>query len=156
MEEDTVFLEFNPFRRLGDDPFEDIESHYYIVNTDRKHGIDTEKEMLEERKAAAYYSTKESIKTISIGDTVFLYASEVGIIAGGIAKAGFKKKDRNKDRDAEYYIELKNFHMCDEAIQPSEIHEMTQVNYRFMKTCFSISEDSGKILWNELLERSSK
>ncbi len=155
MEKNAIYFEFNPFRRLGDDPFEDIESDYFIVNTDRAHGKDTEREMLEEKKAAAYYSTKKTMKRIRTGDTVFLYASEVGIIAGGVAKSGFKKKDRNNDRNAEYYVDLKNFHICDEAIKPSEIREMTQVNYRFMQTCFSISEESGKALWTELLERSS-
>jgi len=154
-EKDVVYLEFNPFRRIGDDPFEDIESSYFIVNTNRKHMPEVEEEMLTEMKAAAYYETKEAMKRIAQGDKVFLYASEVGIIAGGVAKSGFKKKDRKKHRNAEYYVELRNFHTCDEAITAASIREMTGYYYRFMRTCFRVTEDSGRILWAELLERSS-
>lgn len=154
-EDGSLYLEFNPFRRTIDNPFEDIESRYFIVNTNRAYIREAEAEMLEEKKAAAYYSSKETIMRIQPGDRVFLYGNEDGIIAGGAVKSQFKKKDRRGDRDAEYFVNLKSFRRCNPPMSASEIHHITDVQYPFMHTCMQITDKSGELLWKELVRRSA-
>jgi hypothetical protein len=36
---------------------------------------------------------------------------------------------------------------------PSDIQNITGVNYRLMKTCFAIDEESGSKIWEEISRR---
>jgi len=153
-----LYLEFNTFR-TKDDPFEDIEEGYFIVNTNISHSKKDDRNMLKEKKAAAFFDPwKKSIARIQPGDRVFLYRSGSGIIAGGIAKGRFKRKayhDNPKYADEEYYVELKNFALCSPPLTPSDINKITGINYRFMKTCFAIDKMSGSKIWKEISKREN-
>lgn len=155
--EKELFIEFNTFR-TNDDPFEDIEEGYYIVNTNIANDKQDEHDMLTNGKAAAYFDPwKQTIKRIQQGDRVFLYSSGTGIIARGIANSRYKRKDYHDNpehKDEEYYIELKNFAKCSNPLSASEIVKITGVNFRFMKTCFAIDKESGIKIWNEATKRS--
>jgi len=155
-EKNELYLEFNTFR-MRDDPFEDIEEGYYIVNTNIAHSKKDDEDMLREHKVAAFFDPwKNAIKRIQPGDRVFLYRSGTGIIARGIAKGRYKKKayhDIHKYADEEYYVELKNFIICKSPLTPSDIQNLTRVNYRFMKTCFAIDKESGSKIWEEISKR---
>jgi len=113
--------------------------------------------LLTEKKAAAYFDPwKQAIKRIQLGDRVFLYRSGTGIVARGIAKSRYKKKDYHnnpKDKDEEYYVELKGFNKCSHPLTASDIVNITGVNYRFMKTCFAIDRESGIKIWDEIAHR---
>ena len=155
-----LYLELNTFR-TKDDPFEDIEEGYFIVNTNTKYDKRDEKDMLSEKKAAAYFDPwKKSIKRIQSGDRVFLYSSGgIGIIARGIAKGRYKRKayhDNPKDADEEYYVELKKFLKCKTPLKPSEIKDITGIDYRFMKTCFAVDRSSGNKIWKKISEKELK
>jgi len=151
-----LFLEFNTFR-MKDDPFEDIEEGYFIVNTNISHGKEDDEDMLKGKKAAAFFDPwKKSIRRINPGDKVFLYRSGEGIVARGIAKDRYKKKAYHDDpdyADEEYYVELKDFSLCSPPLTPSEINEKTGIDYRFMKTCFAIDKESGEKIWREISRR---
>ena len=151
-----LYLEFNTFR-MKDDPFEDIEEGYFIVNTNITNSKRDDRDMLKERKAAAFFNPwKKSIKRIQPGDRVFLYRSGTGIVAKGIAKGRYKKKayhDNPEDADEEYYVELKKFITCKSPLTPSNIQNITGINYRFMKTCFAIDKESGNKIWKEISRR---
>lgn len=151
-----LYLEFNTFR-TRDDPFEDIEEGYFVVNTNISNNKRDDKEMLTQKKAAAFFDPwKQAIKRIQPEDRVFLYRSGEGIVAKGIAKSKYKKKDYHdnpKHPDEEYYVELKNFLICAHPLPASEIVTLTGVNYRFMKTCFAIDRESGKKMWDEISRR---
>lgn len=153
-----LYLEFNTFR-TKDDPFEDIEEGYFIVNTNYSHSKKDDRDMLKGKKAAAFFDPwKKSIKRIQPGDRVFLYRSGTGVVARGMSKSRYKKKayhDNPKDADEEYYVELKNFLVCESPLTPSEIVDMTGINYRFMKTCFAIRKDSGAKIWKEISRREN-
>lgn len=155
----VLYLEFNPFRGMEDNPFEDIESNYYVVNTNQAWNKANEREMLKERKAAAYYSDKETVRRIQYKDRVFLYSSGKGIIAGGIAKSKHKIRDYKGDSDVEYYVELGSFHQCDPPISPSEIRELirrfNKCECNFRPTCWFVPNESGREIWKELVKRSS-
>lgn len=151
-----LYLEFNTFR-TRDDPFEDIEEGYFVVNTNISNDKRDDKEMLMQKKAAAFFDPwKQAIKRIQPENRVFLYRSGEGIVARGIAKSRYRKKDYHenpKHASEEYYVELKNFLACKHPLPASEIVNLTGINYRFMKTCFTIDKESGKKIWNEILKR---
>ena len=153
-----LYLEFNTFR-MKDDPFEDIEEGYFIVNTNFSNNKKDDRDMLKEKKAAAFFDPwKKLIKRIQPGDRVFLYRSGTGIVARGIAKSRYKKKayhDKPKYADEEYYVELKKFRICKSPLTPSDIIEITGINYRFMKTCFAIAKESGAKVWKEISRREN-
>ncbi|MGA3110904.1 MAG: hypothetical protein ABSE15_02590 [Candidatus Bathyarchaeia archaeon] len=154
-----LFLEFNTFR-TKDDPMEDIEEGYYIVNTNRSNNKADDQDMISNKKVAAYFEPwKFQITRMQAGDKIFLYRLGAGIIAAGIAKGRYKKRnyqdsDKPKDKDQEYYVELKSFVECSKPISASEIVSLTEVNYRFMKTSFSIDKESGEKLWKEANHRN--
>lgn len=151
-----LYLELNTFR-MKDDPFEDIEEGYFIVNTNIKHSKKDDRDMLKRKKAAAFFDPwKKSIKRIQSGDRVFLYRSRTGIVARGIAKGRYKRKayhDDPEDADEEYYVELKKFLICKSPLTPSDIQNITGINYRFMKTCFAVDKESGNKIWKEISRR---
>lgn len=151
-----LFIEFNTFR-TSDDPFEDIEEGYFIVNTNIANNKKDEPDMVTNKKAAAYFDPwKQAIKRIQQGDRVFLYSSGTGIIARGIVDSRYKKKDYHdnpRHKDEEYYVELENFTNCSNPLTASEIVKITGVNFRFMKTCFAIDKESGAKIWNEITNR---
>jgi hypothetical protein len=148
-----LYLEFNTFR-TRDDPFEDIEEGYFVVNTNFRNDKRDDKEMLMQKKAAAFFDPwKQAMKRIQVGNRVFLYRSGEGIVARGIAKSRYGKRDYHanpKDAGEEYYVELKNFLACKHPLPASEIVNLTGINYRFMKTCFTIDKESGKKIWDTI------
>lgn len=144
-------IEFDKFKIL-DNPFEDLQGGYYILNTNRQDGIQDDEEMLKDGKAAAYFEPwKYKIENLQKGDTVFLYRSGVGIVARGIASGELKKKNyRNnpEHQEEEYYQKLKDFKVLEKPISAAEIKRIGETNYVFMQTMFGIDEDTGKLLWN--------
>lgn len=145
-----ILIEFEKFKIL-DNPFEDLQGGYYILNTNRQRGIEDDAEMLQEGKAAAYFEPwKYKIKNLQKGDTVFLYRSGVGIVAKGIATGDVMKKNyRNNPGhiDEEYYQKLKDFKVLQIPISAAEIKRIGKTNYVFMQTMFGIDEETGKQLW---------
>lgn len=143
-------IEFDRFRIL-DDPFEDLESSYYILNTNIKNSTEDDRDMLNEGKAAAYFDPwKRKIMKLHDGDTVFLYRSGVGIVAKGKATGQNKMKNYHGDSihpDEEYYQKLRDFQKFDTPISPSEIKRISGVSYFYMQTMFRIDEKTGKKLW---------
>ncbi len=151
-----LYLEFNTYKTI-DDPFEDIEEGYFIINTNYSNDPLCHEDMLENKKAAAYYYPwKNHIKKLQKGDHVFLYKSGTGIVARGIVKSDLKKSHypgKPEDKDEEYYVELKSFSKIKKPLTAAEIKTITGVDYRFMMTCFSVDRESGNKIWNELTKR---
>ncbi|MGA2405280.1 MAG: hypothetical protein ABSF81_00830 [Bacteroidales bacterium] len=145
-----TLIEFDRFKIL-DNPFEDLQGGYYILNTNIQGGGEDDEEMLKEGKAAAYFEPwKYKIENLEKGDTVFLYRSGAGIIAMGIATGEVKTKsyqDNDEYKDEEYYQKLKNFKILEKPIPASEIKKIGEVNYVFMQTMFGIDQNTGKELW---------
>ncbi|MDP3002680.1 MAG: hypothetical protein Q8N38_06100 [Bacteroidales bacterium] len=147
-----TLIEFDRFKIL-DNPFEDLQGGYYILNTNIQGGGDDDEEMLKEGKAAAYFEPwKYKIENLKKGDTVFLYRSGTGIVAMGIASGDLKTKSYQDDdeyEDEEYYQKLKDFKILEKPIPASEIKKIGEVNYVFMQTMFGIDQDTGKELWKQ-------
>ncbi len=148
-----LYLEFNTYKTM-DDPFEDIEEGYFILNTNYSNNPDDDKDMIINKKAAAYYDPwKKSIARMQKGDKVFLYRSGTGIVARGIVKGNLKKAAHDGKPDEEYYVELRSFVGVKTPLTASEIKSITGIDYRFMKTCFAVDRESGNRIWDELTKR---
>ncbi len=148
--DNQLAIEFDRFK-VNDNPFEDLQGGYYILNTNRQGGPEDEEEMLNEGKAAAYFEPwKYKIEYLKRGDTVFLYSSGRGIIAKGIATGEMKKKAYQDDPthpDEEYYQQLGRFQRLPQPIPAAEIKRIGETEYVFMQTMFAIDEETGRKLW---------
>lgn len=144
-----LFDVFNPEQ----DVLIEVESGFFIVNTNSSYMDDAWRNMLSESKAAAYYDRKYAVSGISRGSTVFLYHTRVGIIAKGRATSSFKKTSCGGDADEEYYVPLQLAWALDDpadwpsrAVHPSEINERLNSGYRFRQTAFSVSEEVARAI----------
>ena len=89
--EGNILVEFNTFR-IGEDPYEDIEEGFYILNTNYGNTPNDDEDMIDNQKAAAYFDPwKRNIKRLKKGDKVLLYRSGEGIVAMGIASGKLEK-----------------------------------------------------------------
>ena len=135
---------------VKDNPYEDVAANFYILNTNYNNKPADHHDMIESRKAAAYFSPwKYKIDQLSKGDTVFLYQSGVGVVAIGRASGNLEKAAYHGDpkhTDEEHYMVLDHFRLVDPPVPASEIKEVTGTNYVFRGTMFSMDEDSAKAL----------
>jgi hypothetical protein len=145
-----TLIEFDKFKIL-DNPFEDMDEGYYILNTNLQGGQEDEDNMLREGKAAAFFEPwKNKIEYIKKGDRIFLYRSGTGIIAKGIASGRLDKKsyrNNSENTNDEYSQKLKEFKILKKPISASDIKKISGVNYVFMQTLFAIDSETGKKIW---------
>lgn len=153
LSEDDILIEFDTFR-ISEDPYEDIEEGFYILNTNYSNDTFDDEDMINNQKAAAYFDPwKRNIEKLKRGDKIFLYRSGEGIVAMGIASGKLEKKpwhEEVKYKDEEYYMRLDKFKRLKKSLCASEIKKITGVNYRFMSTMFAIDKDSGDKLWEHI------
>lgn len=151
-----ILLEISPFA-VHDNPYSDLAEGFYILNTNYRNNIKDHDEMVANKKAAAYFSpSKNKIEQLSKGDVVFLYQSGIGIVAVGLANGKLEKRayqGKSEYPDEEYAMGLYKFKYLDHSITAAEIKEITGVNYRFMSTMFAIDAESGKKLYDQIIQR---
>ncbi|MBP3966527.1 hypothetical protein [Paenibacillus lignilyticus] len=129
---------------------------YYINNTNRKEGAHYEVDMLQNHKCAAYGTTKEHMEDVSNESKVLWYASEVGLIGGGISDGVTHKKEVDGKPDFEYYQLLTDVH---KFIQPLSHRKLKALipNLRVLNgTLLKINTMDGEKLWVYLLEHGMK
>lgn len=154
-----MLLEVSPFA-VNDNPYSDIAEGYYILNTNYRNSASDHDDMLAHKKAAAYFAPwKYKIERLSKGDVVFMYQSGLGIIAVGLASGKLEKRayqDKPEYPEEEYAMKLNQFRHVDIPITAAEIKGVTEVDYRFMSTMFAIDAESGKKLYDHILQKSKK
>lgn len=155
LNQDIILVEFDTFR-ISEDPYEDIEEGFYILNTNYGNDPSDDEDMINNQKAAAYFDPwKRNIEKLKRGDKIFLYRSGDGIVAMGIASGKLEKKPWHEDdkyKDEEYYMKLNKFKRLKKSLSASEIKKITGINYRFMSTMFAVDKDSGNNLWEHILK----
>jgi hypothetical protein len=153
LSEDNILVEFNTFRII-EDPDEDIEEGFYILNTNYRNDSSDDKDMIDNQKAAAYFDPpKRNIGRLKKGDKVFLYRSGEGIVAVGIASGRLEKKPyhgEEKHKDEEYCMSLEKFKKLKQPLPAAEVRKITKKNYPFRPTMFVIDRDSGNSLWEQI------
>lgn len=156
---DEMLLEMSPFR-VVDNPYEDIEEGYYVLNTNISNSEHDHNDMLANSKAAAYFDPwKFKIERLAKGDVVFLYQSGVGIVAYGTADGKLVKalyQGKTEHADEEYSMKLHHFQKVSPPLSAAEIKKITGINHRFMSTMFGLDGDSGKAVKKFIHDRQVK
>jgi len=153
-----MMVEISPFR-VEDNPYEDADGGYFILNTNYSNHPENHEYMIKNKKAAAYLEPwKHKIEQIRKGNVVFLYKSGTGLVAFG---SGSGKVDKSTDPTHKhagpgdmYSTQLDKFHEVKPPISAAEIKEITGNNYVFMQTMFGMDGDSGKKLADVAIKRS--
>lgn len=147
--ESKILFEINTFE-INENPYSDVEAGYYILNTNKNNSVDDHNDMLQNKKAAAYFDPwKRKIEKLKNGNVVFLYESSIGIVAYGYCSGKINKANYQGDEqyyNEEYFTKLNRFVKLENPITARKIKEITGVNYRFLSTIFSIDEDSAKTI----------
>ena len=145
----SFLLEINRFA-IEDNPYEDVSTNFYILNTNYGNDPADHADMIEHGKAAAYFTPwKHKIDRLDRGDTVFLYQSGVGIVAMGKASGNLEiapYQGNPEHADEEHFMALEAFQRIDPPLPASEIKTITETGYVFRSTLFSIDEESGELL----------
>ncbi|MGA3027308.1 MAG: hypothetical protein ABSF98_21320 [Bryobacteraceae bacterium] len=95
--QDELLLEMARFA-VEDNPYEDVSTGCFILNTNFSNDPTDHEDMLAHQKAAAYHAPwKFKVQQLSKGDLVFLYQSGVGIVAMGIASGALQKGPYHND-----------------------------------------------------------
>jgi len=156
---DEMLLEMSPFR-VVDNPYEDIEEGYYVLNTNISNSEHDHNDMLDNGKAAAYFDPwKFKIERLAKGDVVFLYQSGVGVVALGTADGMLVKalyQGKAEHPDEEYSMKLLHFQRVSPPLSAAEIKKITGINHRFMSTMFGLDGESGKAVKKFIHDRQAK
>lgn len=114
----------------------------YLVNTNKSNNPQNEIDMIENQKVSAYYSPwKYYIDEIEANDLVFLYSSNVGIIARGIATGIVELSDIGNEMDEEHYMHLNRFEVLERALSAADITSIVQ----------NETDPKYKIMWNQTM-----
>lgn len=127
----------------------------YIINTNKSYDLNSEPDMLKNKKCAAYGEKwKKSIEQIKTNDIVFLYSNTRGIIARGMATGILKIADyeeRNKP-SIEYYMDLNGFQILRTPLPASRISYLVGVT-RYDRTDIPLTHKNGIDLWEEITQK---
>lgn len=142
-----------------EDDSEAEEAGYYFLNTNYRNDPLDHEDMLQNKKAAAYFDPwKYKIEKLRKGDIVFLYQSGVGVVAVGQASGTLKKAAYHgdpKNNDEEYFMMLEEFQRVEPPVTAATIKEVTGSNFVFMQTMFAMDADAGDALIEYLQTRGS-
>ena len=142
--------------RVADDPYEAVAERHYIVNTNTQDGPQDEKDMLTNKKVAAYLSPwKQKIERLCRGDVVFLYKNGAGIIASGSADGKLNKAPYHGDADEEYYMNLNMFFKVNPPLSAAEIRSIVGSKVIFNRTCIFLKPDFGRAILKACHERKA-
>jgi hypothetical protein len=118
-------VELTPFRIDRDNPYQDLASVYYLLNTNYGNDPQDDHDMLDKEKAAAFFDPwKRRIEALNQGDVVFLYRSGDGIVAYGKASGLLERHPYQGDPkhpDEEYSMRLNGFRRLSDAVPAAEI-----------------------------------
>ncbi len=143
------FIEFNQYSPI--EGFLEYESSAYVLNTNFSNNSQHTQDMLDEKKAAAYYpGWREKIAKLQKGDTVFLYQSGVGIIAYGIATGKLEKRECDGHPEYEYCMKLDKFSKLKKPFSAADMKACANQGFNFRQTMFSIGEEAKELLIREI------
>ncbi|WP_083270823.1 EVE domain-containing protein [Bacillus marinisedimentorum] len=126
----------------------ETEQSSYVLNTNFSNNQASHHDMLDKGKAAAYYAPwKYKINRIQKGDRVFLYQSGKGIVAVGTGTGVINKETYKGESEEEYNTPLWDFKRLKKPVTAAEMKEITESNYMFAQTMFSIDEKKSDLLW---------
>ena len=148
--EGTPYIQFDTYNPDNEVTLEE-NTTYFIVNTNKTYMSDAWKDMLNdgaEGKASAYYGRKDAVRRISKDSRVYLYHTDVGVIASGVALSECRATDFLGDQDEEFYVPMRfrwalteESQWDEKAPQAREINEKCNSGHRFRQTAFAITKE---------------
>ena len=157
----NFFIEFHSYSPEPND-YAALLSNNVVVNTNITYRKDAYKQMLADKKAAAYYDRKTAVDGIQKGDRVFLYHTGVGVCAMGRAVEKFQVADYGGDIGEEHYVKLDMPCAADPVLEPEkcvaawEINKAVGGSYRFRQTAFAITTKMADEIERLLKEKQKK
>lgn len=155
-EGDEFDIELTPFRIDRDNPYQDLASVYYLLNTNWGNDPQDDEDMLEQGKAAAFFDPwKRRIETLNQGDTVFLYRSGEGIVAYGKASGILERhpyQGSPEHADEEYSMRLTGFRRLSEPVSAAQIKSVAGSGIAFRQTMVALPDSAGRALIEHLRE----
>ena len=120
--------------------------HFHILNTDKRHSVESHQRMLKDGIAAAFYGKwKLNINRIRSNDVVFLYENGKGIVAYGRGTGDTLTADYEGHADEMHYQILSDFRVLEEPLPAAEVRTILDRNVVFLRT-MSGAPDGQKIL----------
>lgn len=130
---------------------ERIDKKSFMLNTNYNNNEDSHFDMLKSQEAAAFCKGwKEYICQLSIGDTVYLYQSGVGIIAVGTVSGDLKKSEYNGVVDDKYAKPLSDFKIGFKAISARQFKELSGGGANFRRTMVELTSEQALALDQEI------
>jgi len=158
---EQVIFEFDPYNPEREVIIEE-EGKNYFVNTNITWSKTNYREMLDNRKAAAYGERRYGIENLRKGDTVFLYHNGIGVIAyGKVISNQYKKRFHEGHKEEEYYVDLSFDWIIDPDEEPNKAVKAWQINkklsaqHAFRQTIFSIRPKMADAI-KELAQSANK
>lgn len=125
---------------------ESVSTHFYVLNTNKRHDLNAHKEMISEGVAEAFYSPwKSNIDKIQKNDIVFLYENGVGIVAYGKGSGDTLKKDHYGETEECHYQNLIDFVVLETPLSAAKIKKTLDRNVVFLRVMSSMP-DGQKIV----------
>ncbi|MFB7142871.1 hypothetical protein ACFCYN_25085 [Gottfriedia sp. NPDC056225] len=128
----------------------------HLINTNKRNNPNCEVEMLINQKCSAYFRDWHTyVEKIQTGDIVFLYSTEVGIIARGIATGIVEKADYQGHIDAECYMYLDRFERLKTPLTAAKIKEASGIDVVFGVTVFTFANyENGLKVWQHITKHN--
>lgn len=128
----------------------------FYVNTNRKHGIADQIDMINNQKAAVYYDDylKRLMSEVKPGDPMFLYENDIGFIALGFATGTLRKLPHGEAPEGEYSWSLSNFYILPKPLSPATINRLTNKKFVFASALNKIDPDTTMKFIKEIFIQS--
>ena len=146
IEEIERLNEVEPLPRDADAGETNGGPRFHILNTNKRHSIESHQRMLKEGIAAAFYGPwKLNVNRIQKDDVVFLYENGKGIVAYGKGTGETLKAEYEGNTDEMHYQMLSDFTVLEEPLSAAEVRSILDRNVVFLRT-MSGAPDGQKIL----------
>ena len=146
--DEAPYIQFDTYNPDAETLVEE-NAGYFIVNTNKKYDSNAWQDMLSNNKASAYGAKKGTVWQISKFSLVYLYHTDVGVIAKGKAKETYLKNNE----DEEFYVPLEidwkledEKEWADKAPTAREINDEMNSGHRFRPVVFSISKEMAEAI----------
>lgn len=131
-----------------------LKRKIFMLNTNYNNDEETHFNMLKLQEAAAFCKGwKEYICQLSIGDTVYLYQSGVGVVASGIVSSDLQKHEYAGVPDDKYSKALGDFKFGFKAISAKQFKDITNGGANFRRTMVELTLAQDQKLKSEIATR---
>lgn len=142
--------EQNTPEAMGSDDEPASGSRFFILNTNKRHDLDTHRDMVTNGVAAAFCDPwKYQIERINEGDVVFLYENGVGIVGTGVAPREVEKEEYDGVAEDAYRKKLIDYRRV-KPLNARDIKKVVGGNLVFLRTLFEVPAEFGKKIQESL------